>query len=113
MAEKVFYQCQRCGNCCKWPGEVVVSDREIDAIAAHLELPVPEFVSRYTKLRANRQGLTLIEKPNEECIFLDGIECTINPVKPDQCAGFPNTWNFPGWEKVCEAKPVLLSDQSG
>ncbi len=104
--QKLFYQCQRCGNCCKWPGEVVVTNEEIDAIAAHLGLPVETFLERYTKLRANRQGLTLIEKPNHECIFLDGIDCTINPVKPDQCRGFPNTWNFPGWQDVCEAIPV-------
>ena len=107
-SKRVFYQCHRCSNCCKWPGEVVVSDREIDAIASYLEMPVDQFVEQYTKVRANRPGLTLIEKPNNECIFLDGIDCTINPAKPDQCAGFPNTWNFPGWEKVCEATPVHL-----
>ena len=27
----------------------------------------------------------------------------LQPVKPLQCRGFPNTWNFPGWRKVCEA----------
>ena len=108
MPKKVFYQCQRCGNCCRWPGEVVVSDDEITAIADFLEMPLDSFVERYTKLRENRQGLTLIEKPNDECIFLDGIDCTINAVKPDQCRGFPNTWNFPGWRQVCEAKPIEL-----
>ena len=25
------------------------------------------------------------------------------PVKPLQCGGFPNEWNFPGWREVCEA----------
>lgn len=104
----VFYQCQRCGNCCKWPGEVVVSDAEIEAIAKFRGEPVDAFVETYTKLRENRQGLTLIEKPNHECIFLEGNDCTINDVKPEQCRGFPNTWNFPGWRKVCEAIPVPL-----
>lgn len=32
--------------------------------------------------------------------------CRIHPVKPEQCSGFPNTWNFPGWRQVCEAIPV-------
>jgi hypothetical protein len=27
-------------------------------------------------------------------------------VKPEQCAGFPNKWNFTGWRQVCEAIPV-------
>lgn len=34
----VFYACQRCGNCCKWPGDVRIEDEEIPVIAAHLGL---------------------------------------------------------------------------
>jgi len=29
-------------------------------------------------------------------------------VKPSQCAGFPNKWNFPGWQQVCEAKAIPM-----
>lgn len=107
--EDVHYVCQRCGNCCRWPGEVPVSEREIDAIASHLEVPAEVFLEQYTELRRNRAGLTLIEKPDGACIFLEGNCCTINPVKPDQCRGFPNTWNFAGWRDICEAIPVSLS----
>jgi hypothetical protein len=46
------------------------------------------------------------EGGNGECIFLDGRDCRVQAVKPTQCAGFPNTWNFPGWRDVCEAIPV-------
>ena len=67
---------------------------------------VLDFVERYTRLRANRQALSIDDKANGECLFLDGIDCLINPVKPAQCAGFPNAWNFPGWRQVCEAIPV-------
>lgn len=107
MEPGVFYQCQRCTECCRWPGEVVLSDDEIERIAAFLELPVYDFVRDFTDLRANRTGLTLREKDEEQstCIFLDGQDCRINPVKPNQCAGFPNRWNFKGWQEVCEAKP--------
>jgi uncharacterized protein len=48
----------------------------------------------------------LQENPDGTCVFLEGRNCRIHPVKPDQCAGFPNTWNFPGWREVCEAIPV-------
>lgn len=109
-APKIFYQCQRCGNCCKWPGEVVLTDEDISRIAKHLELSEFDFIQRHTAVRKNRAGLTLTEKPNGECEFLDGIDCTIQPVKPEQCRGFPNTWNFPGWEKVCEAIPIPIAD---
>ena len=87
-----------------------MSDAEIEAIATYRGESVSDFVETYTKLRENRQGLTLIEKPeSHECIFLEGDDCTINDVKPEQCRGFPNTWNFPGWRKVCEAIPVPLT----
>jgi Fe-S-cluster containining protein len=102
----VSYECQRCGNCCRWPGDVVVDDAEIEAIAAHVGMNLDHFIQQHTRLRMNRTGLSLIEKSNGECDFLDGIDCRINPVKPAQCRGFPNTWNFPGWRKVCEAIPV-------
>ena len=108
----IHYQCQRCGNCCKWPGDVIITEAETESIAAFLEMPVADFVENYTRLRANRQGLSIDDKPNGECLFLDGINCQINPVKPAQCAGFPNAWNFPGWRDVCEAIPVSADEST-
>ena len=102
----VFYVCQRCTACCKWPGDVRLGDREVARIAAFLDLTEDEFVHRYTRLRGNRQGLSLIERDNHECIMLEGAECRIHPVKPGQCAGFPNRWNFPGWRQICQAVAV-------
>ena len=113
MEEGVRYVCQRCGNCCRWPGEVPVSGDEIRRISAHLGLTEDDFIARYTDVRLNRTGLTLVSKPNHECIFLDGIDCLIQPVKPDQCAGFPNQWNFPGWRDTCEAIPVPIDGVPG
>lgn len=106
LHDDVFYVCQRCTKCCKWPGDVRLEDEEIPKIAAFLELTESEFIETYTRLRTNRQGLSLIEKENHECIMLDGNSCRIHQVKPEQCAGFPNKWNFPNWRDVCEAIPV-------
>lgn len=107
MIEGHRFVCQRCGNCCRWRGEVPVSDEEVDRIADYLGIPVVEFIDQYTILRRNRIGLTLIEKPDGSCIFLEGRNtCRIQAVKPEQCAGFPNEWNFPGWREQCEAIPV-------
>lgn len=103
---EVYYQCQRCTNCCRWPGTVALAEGEAERIAAFLKLDVDDFINRYTDLLPNRNGLTLISRPNHECIFLDGRDCAIQAVKPTQCSGFPNTWNFPGWREVCEAIPV-------
>lgn len=102
----IHYVCQRCTACCKWPGDVRIESEEIGTMASFLGLNEQDFLDQYTRLRTNRQGLSLIEKPSHECIMLDGNACRIHPVKPAQCAGFPNKWNFPGWRQVCEAIPV-------
>lgn len=107
---KIFHVCERCTACCKWPGDVRIEDDEIPRMAAFLGITEEEFLQIYTRLRTNRQGLSLIEKPNHECIMLDGNSCRIHPVKPAQCAGFPNKWNFPGWRDICHAKTISMSE---
>ena len=102
----VNYVCQRCTACCKWPGDVRIEESEIAAIASFLELSEAEFIATRTRLRTNRQGLSLLEKDNHECVMLENGGCRIHPVKPAQCAGFPNRWNFPGWKILCEAIPM-------
>ncbi len=105
MDEQIQYDCQRCANCCRWPGFVNVTAREIAAIAVHMGLSEADFIERHTRLRPNRDGLALNDKPSGECFFLEGRDCLVQPVKPEQCRGFPNSWNFPGWRDACEATP--------
>ena len=104
--EPFHYECQRCLACCRWPGDVRIDDHEVRRIAAFLGMSESQFIQRYTRLRTNRSGLSLAEKPNHECVMLDGADCRIHEVKPDQCRGFPNAWNFPGWRRLCQAVPV-------
>ena len=106
------YVCQRCTNCCRWPGQVRIGDAEITAIAGFLNISEFDFIQKYTRLRPYKDGLSLIEKEGGECIFLEGRDCAVQAVKPAQCRGFPNVWNFPGWRDVCEAIPVRLSSKS-
>ena len=101
------YLCQRCGNCCRWPGDVIVTDDEVRAIAAYLKMSEDEFIQDYTRLSANRRHLSIIDKEDGSCFFLGGKNvCLIQPVKPEQCGGFPNKWRFDGWREVCEAVEV-------
>lgn len=99
----VWYACQRCTACCRQPGDVRLEEEEIAPIAAFLGLTETAFIQQFTRLRANRRGLSLKERENHECVMLDGDACRIHPVKPDQCAGFPNRWNVPGWRDFCHA----------
>ena len=110
MSAKVFYQCQRCTACCRWPGFVRITEAEIPRIAAHLGLGEDDFIQRFTRLTPQRSGLALIDKPNGECYFLEGDDCVLQVVKPTQCIGFPNTWNYPGWQETCRAIPIPVPE---
>jgi Fe-S-cluster containining protein len=107
----IFLECQRCTACCRWPGQVRLTDEEIARLATFKEISEHEFIQRFTRLCSDRHGLALQEKPNHECIFLEGDDCSVQPVKPQQCKDFPNLWNFPGFEKVCCAVPVDLAPE--
>ena len=105
------FRCLRCGNCCRWHGAVRVDQEEIAAIAGFLGINENEFLARFTRLTDDRRGLSLLEKPDGSCLYLEGsageVGCQINPVKPRQCREFPYVWNFPGWEYECEGGRAL------
>jgi len=110
-AAQPYYQCVRCGNCCRWPGDVNVTSEEVTKIADHLGMAEVDFIENCTRLNANRTGLSIIDKPNGECLYLEGVNiCRIQSVKPIQCSGFPNVWNFPGWRDKCEAVEFVNQD---
>ncbi len=106
----IFLECQRCTACCRWHGQVRLTDGEISRLAAFKGLSEFDFIQQFTWLRTDRHGLSLSEKPDGECIFLEGEDCSVQSVKPQQCREFPNLWNFPGSEKSCHAIPRMLND---
>lgn len=107
----IFYECQRCTACCRWPGQVRLTDAEITRLANYKGISEWAFIQEYTRLNSDRRGLALRDKENGECIFLENDNCAVQSVKPQQCRDFPNLWNFPGFEKVCHSLPRLLSDE--
>lgn len=88
-----------------------MTETEIAASAAFLGLELQAFIQRYTRLRADRKGLAFEVRPNGECIFLEGENCAVQPVKPQQCRDFPNLWNFPGFEMSCRAVPRRVNEE--
>ena len=84
-------------------------DAEIARLAAFKVMGEVEFIQQFTRLTSDRIGLALADKPDGECIFLDGHDCSVQAVKPQQCRDFPNLWNFPGFEQVCQAVPRVVS----
>ena len=106
----IFYECQRCTACCRWPGQVRVTDAEITRLAAFKHISEYDFIQLFTRLRHDRRGLVLQEKQDGSCVFLEGNDCSVQPVKPQRCRDFPNLWNFPDFEKVCHAIPRRVNE---
>ena len=103
------FACRRCGFCCSLPGLVMLEEGEPEKIAAFLGLSVYDFTERFTFLTAGRRKLSLIEKENGHCIFLQNdMTCRIQDVKPVQCTGFPHAWTSGDLEKECEGLRDIL-----
>jgi Fe-S-cluster containining protein len=79
---------------------VVLSDAEISQIAAFKGMAEGDFIERFTRLRRDRRGLALIEQAAGSCIFLEGQNCAVQAVKPQQCRDFPNGWMRRLWGKI-------------
>ena len=60
----IRYECERCGKCCQWPGEVVISEKEIRAMAEDLDISPFDFTQKHTQIRASRNGLIEIRSRN-------------------------------------------------
>ncbi len=108
----IFHECQRCTACCRWLGQVRVTEAEIAGLAAFKGMSEHDFIQRFTRLRHDRRGLVLQEKTDGSCVFLDGNDCSVQAVKPQQCRDFPNLWNFPGFEKICRAIARPVSEET-
>ena len=97
------FECRRCGNCCAVRGYVRLNDDDVDAISEYLGMSVYDFTKSYTRLIKNRQQLTLIERADGACVFLQKDRtCLVNDVKPMQCRNFPHKWRYDGYEEICE-----------
>ncbi len=95
------FECIQCQACCKETGYVRLKPHEPDEIAKFLGMDVHEFINTYTRLTWDRQGLSLIEKPDGSCIFLKDQGCLIQAVKPIQCKDFPHKWKFTKFVQIC------------
>ena len=101
------FSCTQCGDCCRHEeGYVWVTRKEIRNIAQFLNLSEAEVIGRYTRQVGRR--LSLVEKPNLDCVFWDQ-GCSIYPVRPTQCRVFPfwpeNLESPEAWEEVAQSCP--------
>lgn len=87
--EGLKFKCTGCGKCCTGaPGYVWVTPEEIEQMATLLGITVELFYRRY--VRRVGQKLSLIEKKNGDCVFLqEGKFCQLYQSRPRQCRTFP------------------------
>ncbi len=86
--KRPVFQCQQCGDCCAGRGGIHVRPEEIEAMAAHLSMPVHDFVRDYVE--ASVTGPRLTVAANGFCVFLmAGNFCGVHPVKPFICRQWP------------------------
>lgn len=105
------FQCLRCGACCRHPGEVRLDEGEAERIAQTLGVQIDAFIQTYTRLSSDRRGLSLIERADQACVFLDDAPatCRIQAAKPRQCREFPAGWRYADFEQVCPAAGTLTA----
>jgi Fe-S-cluster containining protein len=96
------FTCLRCGNCCHGPGDVLLARGEEESIAALMDMDLHAFTAAYTRLSADRAALSLGERPDGHCIFLQPDNtCRIQAAKPAQCRAFPYLWRSARLANIC------------
>ncbi|RQM27948.1 hypothetical protein B5M09_000868 [Aphanomyces astaci] len=90
-AFKVAFRCTACGKCCTGKGgKVRVNAREVEAIADHLSTPTREFRRQFLRRHPGDDFDSIKQTPDDlQCIFLEGKQCSIYPVRPTQCQTYP------------------------
>ena len=79
-------------------------------MAGSLGMSVDDFAAKC--LRRAGKRLSLLEKPNGDCILWESGEgCTVYPARPEQCRTFPfwpeNIRSRAAWQRVAERCPGI------
>ncbi len=80
--------CRACANCCR-VAVTPITERDVERLAKHLRLRVPDFMDQYTAPGPDETGLVL-KTTAAGCIFLDGNDCTVYEARPHNCVDFPH-----------------------
>jgi Fe-S-cluster containining protein len=78
------FKCQACGACCHNKAITIGAD-EAARLARNRGLPLEEFLGLY----AEEDGLTLRNRPDGSCVFLEAGRCAVHPDRPLVCRMFP------------------------
>lgn len=102
------FECTQCGECCRWPGAVLLQANDIAVLAEFLEMPEEDFVDRHTRLAPSRRQLALLDQADGSCAFLKGDGCSVYEARPEQCRTFPFAWHV---KQGCPVLDRLLDEE--
>lgn len=109
-----IFNCCQCGDCCMGFGGTYVSDADIQAIAAFIQIDPQIFPEKYCQISGGRPVLTQGE--NGYCVFWKDKVCSIHPVKPRMCKAWPfipNVLKDPqNWHIMAGFCPGIRTDVS-
>lgn len=91
-AKGVHFRCiaPECNLCCSGKageGYVWVTADDMENMAKILDMKFDVFTRKY--IRQINWSFSLIEKPNNDCIFLTDTGCSVYEARPGQCRTYP------------------------
>jgi len=109
------FECTQCGKCCKWDGQVYLTEKDIDRLSDKLEKGnKKEFLDTYTKkIHSDKDTVLINKQDNKECIFLKDNKCSIWKDKPEQCDEFPVAYTpeCPGFQTKKEKTMSKMAER--
>ncbi len=98
MTKEKFYEnglrfeCQKCSACCRHdPGYVFLTKNDLDRLSSAFGYSNQEFLKKYCRTvdLGGFKRISLIEKPNFDCIFWTEQGCQVYNSRPVQCSTYP------------------------
>lgn len=103
------FECLRCGHCCQGQGGIILTDKDIRRLLAHLGLGRDEFLATAAEAKAGR--IRLRSGGNGYCIYYSHeiSGCGVHPARPDVCRAWPffrgNLVDPSSWKMIQEYCP--------
>ncbi len=86
MKPSDIFKCKKCGDCCKGYGGTFLTVKDINTIAAYIDVDSNNFVADFCQISGGKP--VLAQGKDGFCIFWNKL-CTIHPVKPRMCREWP------------------------
>lgn len=109
--QAVAFHCQRCGHCCHGKGGIVLRGKDIERLAAHLQMTAEDFLRDYTESPHGKPRI--IVGGDDFCIFYEQDRgCSVHQAKPDVCRAWPffrgNLIDASSWEMASGYCPGIV-----